>query len=104
MRIHFVMAGGLAGPAMKRSCTVDANALSQSETGELQQLIDSADVAALAARGPAQNKSPRPDEMHYRLVIEAKGQQHTIEASDTDMPTHLSALVSWLTKRATPRG
>src|SRR5919205_798455 len=100
MRIRFERTGGFAAPAMRRSLTLETDALPDDEAQELQALIKSADIPSLAAQRAAVRSRAQPDAFHYRLVIEDGGQQHTIEASDSDMPASLRPLVTWLTKRA----
>jgi hypothetical protein len=101
LRIHFERTGGFAGPAARRTATVDADALPATEAEELRKLVQQADVAALATPS-ATGGTTRPDAFRYRLVIDTDGQQHAVSFSDTDMPAAIRPLVSWLTKRASP--
>jgi hypothetical protein len=102
LRIHFQRTGGFAGAAARRSCTVDAGSLPAPEAGELRDLVQAADVAALASHESARSASARPDAFRYRLVVDSGGEQHTLEFGDSDLPASLRPLVSWLTKRAAP--
>lgn len=99
VRIHFERSGGFAGPAMRRTCTVDSDALPAEEAEEVRSLVQAADIATLASH-PARSDSIRPDAFRYRLTIEIGGRQHTVEVTDTDMPASLRPLVKWLAKRA----
>lgn len=100
MRIRFERAGGFAPSAMKLSYTLDSDELTDEEVSELQNLIRSADFANVAGH-PGGGGRPRPDAFYYRLSINDADGDHTVEASDTDMPGSLRPLITWLTKRAT---
>ena len=69
---------------------------------ELRKLVDSADLASLAARSTTGRSPARPDMFHYRLVVEDRGQAHTIVVSETDRPPPARRLMECLLKRAAP--
>jgi hypothetical protein len=98
LRIHFERTGGFAGPAMRRSCMVDADALPAPEAEELRSLVQSTNLAS----PPPPSASVRPDAFHYRLSIETDDHHHTLEFGDHDMPASLRPLVHWLSQRAAP--
>jgi hypothetical protein len=102
MHIRFNRAGGFAGPAMRRSYTVDTDTLPAEEANELRALVNTTDIPGLAAQPAGAQPRVRPDAFHYRLIIEEGGRQHTLEVSDTDMPPSLRPLVHWLLQRASP--
>jgi hypothetical protein len=102
MRIHFERTGGLAGPAARRSCTVDADSLPEGEAKEFHDLVREANVPALAGHSPAEGEPARPDAFRYRLTLEDGGRQHALEVGESAMPATLRPLIKWLTKRATP--
>jgi hypothetical protein len=87
---------------MRRGYAADVDALPPDEASELRELIHAANIPDLVARPTTPRPQPRPDAFHYRLVVEEGGQRHTIEVSDTDMPSSLRPLVDWLAKRASP--
>jgi hypothetical protein len=99
MRIHFERTGGLAAPAMKRSCTIDTVALPEAEAKELAELVAAADFFKLAPPAPA----PKGRDMfHYKLTVDHEGRQHTVEAAETSVPAALRPLINWLKSRAAP--
>jgi emfourin len=104
MLIRFDRAGGFAGPAMRRSCTVDTDTLPTEEAKELRTLLNTTDIPGLAAQPAGAQARARPDAFHYRLIVEEAGRQHTLEVSDADMPPSLRPLVHWLLQRASPGG
>jgi hypothetical protein len=104
LRIHFERSGGIAGPATRRACTIDADELPSAEAGELHDLVRAADLAAPTSQPSGGARPVRPDSFHYRLVIDHEGRRHTIEAGENDLPASLRPLVKWLTKRASPGG
>ena len=102
IRIHFERTGGLAGPAMRRTCTLDIDNLPADEANEFRKLLEGADVASVPAN-TSRSVAVRPDAFRYRLAIEVDGRQNIVEVSDADMPASLRPLVKWLAKRASAR-
>ena len=98
MKIQFTRSGGFAAPAMKQNVTVDTDDLPEAEANELVSLVNQADLPAVSAVPKPQ---PRPDEFHYRISVEAEGQNQTVGVSDSSMPETLGPLVDWLSERAT---
>lgn len=104
MRIRFDRAGGFAAPAMRRSLTVDTEELAADEAEELLALVRRADIPDAAGHQSAEASGPRPDALHYRVIVEDGDDSHTVVASDADMPQTLRPLVQWLSERSTPPG
>ena len=105
MHIRFDRAGGVAGPAMRRSYTVDTDTLPAEEANELRALAQSHRHSwSGRAAGRRAVAKRRPDAFHYRLITQEGGRQHTLEVSDTDMPPSLRPLVHWLLQMASPVG
>ena len=102
MRIHFERTGGLAAPAMKRSCTIDTVALPEAEANELANLVAAANFFALAPPAPSGPPSQGRDMFRYKLTVEREGRQHTVEATETAVPATLRPLINWLKSRAAP--
>src|SRR5262245_50688243 len=98
MRIHFERSGGLAAPAMRRTCTIDTQTLPENEARELIGLVESAGI--LNAPAPSSASAAGRDMFHYRLTVEDGSREQTISVSETDMPEPLRRLVTWLNKRA----
>ena len=94
MKIELTRAGGFAAPAMNRQVKVDTQQLPQDKAEELKNLIDQADLPSV---GEAGTSNPRPDEFHYRIVVEDDdGQRVTATTSDSEMPAALIPLIKWL--------
>jgi hypothetical protein len=93
MRIHFERTGGFAG--MRIAATVDTESLPPEEARELHQLVADASFFDL----PPVMTAPTPgaDQFQYKLTVEAKGRQHTVEVGDATVVETLWPLLRRLT-------
>ena len=96
MRIHFERTGGFAG--IRLQTAVDADQLPPKEARQLNGLVDAAKLFDLPDRPPAAQQGA--DQFQYKLVVEAQGQQKTIQTTDAAANKNLQALLDWLTDRA----
>jgi Emfourin len=103
LHIQFERSGGFGGSAARRTCTFDAADLPAAEAEEIRVLLQTADLDQLAVPASS-SQSPRPDEFHYRIVVEREGRRYQFDVSDGKMPASLRPLVKWLTRRASLAG
>ena len=98
MRIKFERSGGFAGMMITKE--IDVSKLKPTEAKKLTGLIQSAEffklpqkpVAAAGKRSVAQ-----PDRFQYTVTIEDdNNKQHTVTASEQNLPPNLKPLVDWL--------
>jgi hypothetical protein len=89
---------------MRRTATVQEDALSPDEARELAGLVAAADLPAGASEQGERAMTASPDAFHYRLTVEVGGRKYSLQLSDTDMPARLRPLINWLTKRASAGG
>lgn len=99
MRISFERTGGFAGTRL--TTIVDTATLPIEEANHLHQLVKAADFFHL----PTTITSPtsQPDRFQYKLVVEAKSRQHTVNVSEQAVPDALKLLIEWLLEAARRR-
>jgi hypothetical protein len=93
MRIDYERTGGFAG--MRLAATIDTTTLPADQAAELQDLIDNAHFFDLPAKIPSPPNVA--DQFYYRVTIEAKSKQHTVEAGEASASPELQALLQQLT-------
>ncbi len=93
MRMSFERSGGFAGITMNKA--LDTANMPENEAQQLRQLVDAADFFRLPSK--IASKGPQPDRFQYRLTLEDKGKQHTVEVGEQAVPGTLSPLLEWLT-------
>lgn len=96
MRIHFERTGGFMGRAIRLD--IDLDDLSPPQAEILRLLLDKANFLGLEEKTPASNSAR--DVFQYLITVETDDIQHTIQASDVDMPVSLRPLIDELSKIA----
>jgi hypothetical protein len=93
LQIEFERSGGVAGVALRKS--VDAGDLPQPEAEELRNLVERADIPALAerSRGPGPG---RPDRFQYDLTVTLDDRRYQMTVGEADLPESLRPLVDKL--------
>ncbi|MBW4661228.1 MAG: hypothetical protein KME15_21330 [Drouetiella hepatica Uher 2000/2452] len=92
MRISLERSGGFIGIPM--TMTIDTDALPMAEVIQLRKWVDAANIDRLPAHIPSPGN--QTDRFRYELVIEDKGQRHTLCFGETAMPSVLKPLVDWM--------
>jgi hypothetical protein len=97
-RIYFERSGGFAGISI--STTVDTQSLPPDEAHRLQGMIDNA-KEFFDLKTPLQSSLPKraTDFFKYKITIETEEKQKTVETNDTNMPSELRPLISYLTEK-----
>lgn len=93
LQIEFERSGGFAGVALRKS--VDAGDLPQAEADELRNLVERADIPALAERSPGPGPG-RPDRFQYDLTVTLDDRRYQVTMGETDLPESLRPLVDKL--------
>lgn len=99
MKIYYERSGGFIGRNV--SAVVDTNQLPPEEALRLLEKIDNADFFCIPeslTSGPESIYGA--DQLCYKITVEVAGVQHTVEASDENLPEELQPLVQELTNFA----
>ena len=98
MRITVERSGGVAN--VRRTVTVDAEALAADRAVELRRLVDAAELATFP-----ENPTPlsgRPDRFIYRLTVEEEGGVRAVTVSEDSASEGMQRLLDWV--QATAEG
>ncbi len=102
MQIAFERTGGVAGTRL--SLNLPEGALRGPEAEKLEALVQQSRFFELRSSLPP--RQPAIDRFHYRVTIREGAQQHTVEATEPDVPPALQrllhALVQLARRRAPP--
>lgn len=90
--ITFNRTGGVVGNDL--DLTLDLDTLPDHEEQRLMQLITKADFFNLPANLAGRAST---DEFQYSLTVETEAASHTVQCTDTTMPSQLRMLVKELT-------
>ena len=90
--ITFNRSGGVVGNDL--DLTLDLNTLPEHEAQRLMQLITNADFFNIPQNLAARSSS---DEFQYNLKVESADASHSVQCTDTTMPSQLRMLVKELT-------
>jgi hypothetical protein len=90
-RINFKRSGGILGQEVETD--IDLNALPESESQELMQLLNETNFFSIPQNLISQ---AIPDEYEYTVTVEAGNTQHTVHASDATAPESLRPLLKKL--------
>jgi hypothetical protein len=93
MRIYFERSGGFMG--LRITGTVDTDTLPTDEAAHLQEMIEAAGFFELPET--LSSSGSGADLFQYKLVVEDKGRQHSLETSDAAAPDSLRPLLRRLT-------
>ncbi|MGH2653895.1 MAG: protealysin inhibitor emfourin [Actinomycetota bacterium] len=98
MQIEFQRSGGYAGNVLATS--VDTGELPDPEADELTQLVERADLPALAGRprGPG-----RPDRFQYDLVVTVEDGRYEVTLGEAEVPETARPLLDRLVELARQR-
>ena len=96
MRIEYERSGGFAG--MHFTTTVETAALPHAEAVKWHELVEQAKFFELPAMIPA--PTPGIDRFVYKLLIDDRGLQHTVEVGEAALPESLRPLIEQLQKLA----
>ena len=92
MRISVVRTGGLAG--MRRSATVDTDALDPARAAQLRGLLETADLGKPLPTSPGETRGA--DRFRYTLTVEEKGRERTLRFAEEDAPESVQRLLEAL--------
>ena len=96
MRATLERTGGFAGISL--TSTADTDKLPPDDAQRLRQLVAGARFFELPETIAPQKA--QPDRFQYRVTIEDGGKVHTVQASETALPSSLRPLTDFLTQRA----
>lgn len=94
-KINFKRSGGIVGQEVETD--IDLNALPESESQELMQLLTETNFFNIPQNLISQ---AIPDEYEYTVTVEAGNTQHTVHASDASAPESLRPLLEKLSALA----
>jgi len=100
MKIHFERSGGFAGRVT--AVDVDTATLDADAHESLALLVERAGFFALPS-AIAETETRGADRFHYRITIETDGRSHTVDTSESAVPTALVPLLEWLEAAARQR-
>ena len=92
MRVKLERSGGFAN--VRRTVTVDEEALAPERAQELRRLVDHADLATFP-----EDPTPvagRPDRFVYRLTVEDEGGARAVTVGEDAVSTEMRRLLEWL--------
>jgi len=92
MKIRVQRSGGFAG--LQAGTDVDTDSLPKEESQQLKELVDSSSFFELPP--VIKSRNPMPDRFSYRITVESQGHEHTVEASEAELPEKLRPLVQRL--------
>ncbi len=92
MKIYFERSGGITG--MRISGTVDTESLPAEEALGIREMLDKASFFDLPEKAQSTEGA---DQFQYKLVVEDKGRQHSVELSESVAPDSLRPLLRRLT-------
>jgi hypothetical protein len=95
MKISVVRGGGLAGMVKRTELASDALSAEDAET--LHRKVEQAGL--LESLEAPQAEPAHPDELTYEVTVEREGRQHTVRATESEMPEAVRALVNWTDSR-----
>jgi hypothetical protein len=98
MRIDFQRSGGYAGITLATS--VDSGQLTDVEAGELVELVDRADLPALAERP---RRAGGPDRFQYDLTVTLEDRRYEVTLGDDEVPETARPLLDRLMELARRR-
>jgi len=99
MKIYFERTGGFMGQVV--STVVDTDQLPPEEALSLIEKLDESDFFCLPASMDTGAKGGSgADRFCYKVTVEAAGAEHTVEASEEDVPDELYPLLNELTQMA----
>jgi hypothetical protein len=93
LRIELTRSGGYAGLSTTLG-ELDTAQLPESEAREIEELVNRADVASLAAASPMHGTGA--DRFQYELTIEDAGGRHELAMSEDSVPDELRPLIDRL--------
>ena len=93
LRIELTRSGGYAGLATKLG-ELDTAELPENEARDIEELVQSAGVPALAEASPMQGKGA--DRFQYDLTIEGPEGRHELAMSEDRIPEELRPLIDRL--------
>jgi hypothetical protein len=94
MRVTLTRSGGVAG--VRLQCCVDSDKLSARDTARLRKLLAAANLPAHCSHDTG---TRMPDALHYTLATTDGELQQSFQFGE-DVPEAVSALVSWLRRKA----
>ena len=95
MRILFEQTGGFMGRTV--DLNLDLKDLPEDQAETLRQLLEQANFFGLEENLARQSY---PDAYQYQIKVETERMEHTVHASDGNVPESLRPLVDELSKRA----
>ena len=95
MKIYFERTGGFAG--LRLAINLDLEFMPAVEADSLQKLIDEANPFNIPE---PETKPSIPDSFQYKIIVEQKGKQRTLQFEDGSIPIELQPLVNDLSLRA----
>lgn len=97
LRVRMDRSGGFAG--IRLSADIDASTLDDDEARGLRDLVDRAAVFEVETEGEGPPPRAR-DCFVYRITVEDRGRERTIEVDEAEMPERCRPLVDWLLDKA----
>lgn len=97
MKVRFERSGGFAG--MMMNVDIDTTTLPDEERQALVTHIADAEFFALPSE-ITDSSTTGADRYNYRITIESKGREHTVDCSDGSAPASLVPLLDWLNDAA----
>ncbi len=95
MQIRFVRTGGFAG--MRLSTDLNTDTLNSDESREVRALVDSSGFFDLPKTITPTSKGA--DQYSYSIIIEEGQKTHTVQFSETAMPSGLRPLINYLMEK-----
>jgi len=96
VRIYFKRTGGFAG--IRLETMIDSDTLPPEEAAKLLDMVESADFFSLPPKITVREIGA--DQFQYKVTIESKERQHSVEMQEAAIPPTLRPLVTRLTASA----
>ena len=96
MKIHFERTGGFAG--LRTSVVLDTDTMPQNESEQLCNMCNHVNFFNLPSKSePNVNAT---DLFRYKITVESKDGQHTVETTDLSMTPDFANFVNFLSDKA----
>lgn len=96
MKIHFERTGGFAG--LRTSVVLDTDTMSQNESEQLHDMCNNVNFFNLPSK--SEQNSHAADLFRYKITIESKNGNHTVETTDLSMTPGFANFVNFLSDKA----
>jgi hypothetical protein len=95
MKVYFERTGGFAG--IRASVSLDTDKMPRDESEQLHRLYNNLNFFNLPSK--SESESGAADLFHYKITIESKDGEHTIETTDMSITPEFEIFINFLSEK-----